>query len=186
MFAGLTAHWPQVSSSSKNASGKLKRFIIILFAYRNFQVQQRLTNAISHSLKSKEVSNNNIERQEVQYLHHIQNFSLLDDVKNSRELFFLICWCCWAYSSAHSTGYKFTGLFFSLSYSLRPVKLCIKINALRRIWLHIPMWFFRGTTLALWYRGRIRSWKFAGYSLAFLFRLWKGRVKPSLANWRAH
>lgn len=186
MFAGLTAHWPQVSSSSKNASGKLKRFIIILFVYKNFQVQQRLTSTVPYSLNSKELSNNNIERQVVQYLHHIQNSSLLDGVKNSLELFSLICWHCWAYSSTHCTGYKFTGLFLSLCYSLRPVKLCIKLNVLRRIWLHRSMWFFRGTTMTLWYRSKIRSWKFAGCSLAFLFRLCKGRVKPSLMNWRSY
>lgn len=149
MFAGLTAHWPQVSSSSKNASGKLKRFIIMLFVYRNFQVQQRLTSTVPHSLNSKELSNNNIERQAVQCLHRIQNFSLLHDVKNSLELFSLICCHFWAYSSTHCTGYKFMGLFFP-SYSLRPVKLCIKLNVLRRIWLHRSMWFFRGTTMTLW------------------------------------
>lgn len=156
MFVGLTAHWPQVSSSSKNASGKLKRFIIMLFVYRNSQVQQRLTSTVPHSLNSKEPSNNNIESQAVQYLHHIPKFSLLNDGKHSQELFSLICWHCWAYSSTHCAGYKFTGLFVSLSYSLRPVKLCIKLSVLRRIWLHRPMWFFRGTTPALWYRGKIR------------------------------
>lgn len=63
----------------------------MLFVYRNFQVQQRLTSTVPHSLNSKELSNNNTERQAAQYLHHIQNFSLLSDVENSREPLSLIC-----------------------------------------------------------------------------------------------
>lgn len=80
IFAGLTAQWPQVSCCRKNASGTLKRFIIMLFVCRNFQVQQRLTGTVPHRLNSKELSNNNIERQAVKYIHIIQNSSLLCDV----------------------------------------------------------------------------------------------------------
>lgn len=41
----------------------------MLFVYMNFQVQQRLTSTLPHSLNSKELSNNNMERQAVYTLY---------------------------------------------------------------------------------------------------------------------